>query len=35
LKDAKNAALADAWVKFVTSSTTEKTLQEQYGFLAP
>jgi molybdate transport system substrate-binding protein len=35
LKDAKNAALAAAWVKFVTSSTTEKTLQEQYGFLAP
>jgi molybdate transport system substrate-binding protein len=35
LKDAKNVALADAWVKFVTSSTTEKTLQEQYGFLAP
>ena len=35
LKDTKNAALADAWVEFVTSSTTEKTLQEQYGFLAP
>jgi molybdate transport system substrate-binding protein len=35
LQDAKNAALADAWVQMVTSSTTEKTLQEQYGFLAP
>jgi molybdate transport system substrate-binding protein len=35
LKDAKNAALADAWVQMVTSSTTEKTLEEQYGFLAP
>ncbi|MDQ1509181.1 MAG: molybdate transport system substrate-binding protein [Actinomycetota bacterium] len=35
LKDAKNAALADAWVTFVTSSTTEKTLQDQYDFLAP
>ena len=35
LKDSKNAALAKAWVDFVTSSTNEKTLQDQYGFLAP
>ena len=35
LKDAKNAALAEAWVEFVTSSDSEKVLQEQYGFLAP
>jgi len=35
LKDAKNDALAEAWVEFVTSSAAEKTLQEQYGFLAP
>jgi molybdate transport system substrate-binding protein len=35
LKDSKNAALARAWVDFVTSSTSEQTLQEQYGFLAP
>lgn len=35
LKDAKNAALAKAWVDFVSSSTTERTLQQQYGFLAP
>jgi len=35
LKDAKNAALAEVWVEFVTSSDSEKVLQEQYGFLAP
>ncbi len=35
LKDAKNAALAKAWVDFVTSNTTEQKLQQQYGFLAP
>ena len=35
LKDTKNAALAKAWVDFVTSSTSEQTLQQQYGFLAP
>jgi molybdate transport system substrate-binding protein len=35
LKDSSNAALAKAWVDFVTSSANEKTLQDQYGFLAP
>ena len=35
LKDSKNAALAKAWVDFITSSAVEKKLQEQYGFLAP
>ena len=35
LKDTKNAALAQAWVDFVTSSASEHTLQQQYGFLAP
>ena len=35
LKDSKNAALADAWVKFVTSPAQEQKLQDQYGFLAP
>ena len=35
LKASKNAALAKEWVDFVTSSTNEKTLQDQYGFLAP
>ena len=35
LKDSKNTALAAAWVKFVTSSASEKALQQQYGFLAP
>ena len=35
LKNSKNAALANAWVAFVTSSTNEKTLQTQFGFLAP
>lgn len=35
LKETKNAALAKAWVDFVTSSATEQTLQRQYGFLAP
>jgi molybdate transport system substrate-binding protein len=35
LKDSKNAALAQAWVDFVTSSTSEQTLQQQFGFLAP
>jgi molybdate transport system substrate-binding protein len=35
LKDSKNAALATAWVDFVTSSASEQTLQQQYGFLAP
>ena len=35
LKDTKNAALAHAWVDFVTSSASEQTLQQQYGFLAP
>lgn len=35
LKDSKNAALAKAWVDFVTSDTSKQTLQQQYGFLAP
>jgi molybdate transport system substrate-binding protein len=35
LKHSKNAALAKAWVDFVTSSATEQTIQQQYGFLAP
>ena len=35
LKDAKDAALANAWVDFVTSSATEQKLHQQYGFLAP
>jgi ABC-type molybdate transport system substrate-binding protein len=35
LKESKNAALAKAWVDFVTSSPSEQTLQQQYGFLAP
>ena len=35
LKDAKNAALAKAWVDFVTSGTAQQALQQQYGFLAP
>jgi molybdate transport system substrate-binding protein len=35
LKGSKNAALANAWVAFVTSSASEQTLQTQYGFLAP
>jgi molybdate transport system substrate-binding protein len=35
LKDSRNAALAKAWVDFITSSEVEKKLQEQYGFLAP
>jgi molybdate transport system substrate-binding protein len=35
LKDSKNAALADAWVKFVTAPAQEQKLQAQYGFLAP
>jgi molybdate transport system substrate-binding protein len=35
LKDTKNAALANAWVDFVTTSASEQTLQTQYGFLAP
>jgi len=33
LKGAKNAALANAWVDYVTSN--EQTLQQTYGFLAP
>jgi molybdate transport system substrate-binding protein len=35
LKNTKNATLAGEWVDFVTSSSSEKTLQQQYGFLAP
>jgi molybdate transport system substrate-binding protein len=35
LKSSKNATLAGEWVAFVTSSTSERTLQQQYGFLAP
>ena len=35
LKNTKNAALAQAWVDFVTASASENTLQTQYGFLAP
>lgn len=35
LKDSKNAALAKAWVDFVTSGTAQQALQQQYGFLAP
>jgi molybdate transport system substrate-binding protein len=35
LKSSKNATLAGEWVDFVTSSASEKTLQQQYGFLAP
>ncbi len=35
LKHARNAALATAWVDFVTSKPGEQLLQQQYGFLAP
>jgi molybdate transport system substrate-binding protein len=35
LKNSKNATLANEWVKFVTSSASEQTLQQQFGFLAP
>jgi len=35
LKDTKNAALADAWVKYVTAPAQEQALQQTYGFLAP
>ena len=35
LKNTKNATLAGEWVDFVTSSASEKALQQQYGFLAP
>jgi molybdate transport system substrate-binding protein len=35
LKNTKNATLAGEWIDFVTSSSSEKTLQQQYGFLAP
>ena len=35
LKDSKNAALADAWVQFVTSPAQQQKLQSTYGFLAP
>ena len=35
LKSSKNATLAGEWVDFVTSSSSEKTLQQTYGFLAP
>jgi molybdate transport system substrate-binding protein len=35
LKDTKNAALANAWVQYVTAPSQEQTLQQQYGFLAP
>ena len=35
LKNSKNATLAGEWVNFVTSSSSEKTLHQQYGFLAP
>jgi molybdate transport system substrate-binding protein len=35
LKDSKNAALADAWVQFVTSPAQEQKLRQTYGFLAP
>jgi molybdate transport system substrate-binding protein len=35
LKDSKNAALAQAWVDFVTAPAQEQKLQDQYGFLAP
>jgi len=35
LKDTKNAALADAWVQYVTAPAQEQKLQQQYGFLAP
>ena len=35
LKNSKNATLAGEWVNFVTSSSSEKTLQQQFGFLAP
>lgn len=35
LKETKNAALADAWVKFVTAPAQEQKLEQTYGFLAP
>lgn len=35
LKSSKNATLAGEWVDFVTSSASEQTLQQQFGFLAP
>ena len=35
LKNSKNATLANEWVSFLTSSASEKTLQQQFGFLAP
>ncbi len=35
LKSTKNATLAGEWVEFVTSSASQTTLQQQYGFLAP
>lgn len=35
LKNSKNATLAGEWVSFITSSASEKTLQQTYGFLAP
>ena len=35
LKDSKNAALADAWIQFVTAPAQKQKLQQTYGFLAP
>ena len=35
LKNSKNATLANEWVTFITSSASEHTLQQQFGFLAP
>jgi len=35
LTGSKNATLANEWVAFITSSSSENTLQQTYGFLAP
>ena len=35
LADSGNAALAQAWVDFVTAPAQEQKLQDQFGFLAP
>src|SRR5262249_37910332 len=35
LKDSKNAALAQAWVDFVTAPAQEQKLQDQFGFPPP
>ncbi len=35
LKDSGNAALAQAWVDFVTAPAQQQKLQADFGFLAP